>query len=131
MSLRVSTAHRAFGFVHAAVPGIIPVGVTIGAVFQLIPQRFANRMGLVTGVVEAAGGLGGLLPSSALGAVRDVTGTCASGLMIFAAAFLIGALVLLELGRQWATRWQPDTVKQAGIFCYRGVIRGLLGEEPA
>jgi hypothetical protein len=45
--------------------------------------------------------------------------------LLFAGAFLVGAIVLLELGSRWATRWQPHAVKQSGIFCYRGVVRGL------
>ena len=35
------------------------LGMGNGAVFQLVPQRFAGRMGIITGVVGAAGGLGG------------------------------------------------------------------------
>jgi nitrate/nitrite transporter NarK len=32
------------------------LGMGNGAVFQLVPQRFSERMGLVTGIVGAAGG---------------------------------------------------------------------------
>ena len=40
------------------------LGMGNGAVFQLVPQRFASRMGIITGIVGAAGGLGGFfLPS--------------------------------------------------------------------
>ena len=35
------------------------LGMGNGAVFQLVPQRFPERIGLVTGIVGAAGGLGG------------------------------------------------------------------------
>jgi NNP family nitrate/nitrite transporter-like MFS transporter len=111
--------------------GVGLLGMGNGAVFQLVPQRFAGRMGLITGIVGAAGGLGGFFLPSVLGAAKDVTGTYASGLMLFAVAFLIGTFVLLELGRQWATRWQPHALKHSGVFCYRGVIRGLIGEETA
>jgi len=37
------------------------LGMGNGAVFQLVPQRFAGRMGIITGVVGAAGGLGGFV----------------------------------------------------------------------
>jgi len=117
--------------VAALFMGVGLLGMGNGAVFQLVPQRFANRMGLITGVVGAAGGLGGFFLPSVLGAAKDATGSYASGLMLFASAFLIGAFVLLELGTQWATRWQPHALKHSGVFCYRGVIRGLLGEEIA
>jgi NNP family nitrate/nitrite transporter-like MFS transporter len=97
------------------------LGMGNGAVFQLVPQRFAARMGLVTGIVGAAGGLGGFLLPSALGASKDVTGTYAMGLTILSAVFLIGSVVLLELGARWATRWNSRAVRQSGIFSYRRI----------
>jgi MFS transporter, NNP family, nitrate/nitrite transporter len=36
-------------------------GMGNGTVFQLVPQRFRDRVGLMTGLVGAAGGLGGFL----------------------------------------------------------------------
>ena len=51
------------------------LGMGNGAVFQLVPQRFPDRMGIVTGVVGAAGGLGGFFLPSVLGAVRELTGS--------------------------------------------------------
>lgn len=107
------------------------LGIGNGAVFQLVPQRFGDRMGLVTGIVGAAGGLGGFLLPSVLGATRDVTGTYSMGLTLVAAAFLLATFVLLELGARWSVRWQPHAVKQAGVFCYRGFVRGIFGEETA
>ena len=44
------------------------LGMGNGAVFQLVPQRFAGRMGIITGIVGAAGGLGGFFLPSILGA---------------------------------------------------------------
>jgi NNP family nitrate/nitrite transporter-like MFS transporter len=97
------------------------LGMGNGAVFQLVPQRFAARMGIVTGIVGAAGGLGGFFLPSVLGAAKDATGTYAIGLMGFAAAFMAGSFVLLELGARWKERWQLDAVKRSGIFSYRRV----------
>jgi hypothetical protein len=28
-------------------------------------------------------------------------------------------------------RWQPQAAKQAGVLCYRGLVREILGEETA
>ena len=53
------------------------------------------------------------------------------GLLLLAGAFLMGTLVLLELGARWNVRWQPHAATQAGIFCYRGVVRGILAKETA
>ena len=107
------------------------MGMGNGAVFQLVPQRFPERMGLITGVVGAAGGLGGFFLPSMLGAVKDTTGTYSFGLLVLAAAFLVGAFALLQLGTVWMKRWQPHAAKQAGVFCYRGLVRELLGGEAA
>jgi NNP family nitrate/nitrite transporter-like MFS transporter len=98
------------------------LGMGNGAVFQLVPQRFAARMGIVTGIVGAAGGLGGFFLPSVLGAAKDATGTYAIGLTAFAAAFMAGSFVLLELGTRWKERWQLDAVKRSGIFSYRRVV---------
>jgi MFS transporter, NNP family, nitrate/nitrite transporter len=107
------------------------LGMGNGAVFQLVPQRFAGRMGLITGIVGAAGGLGGFFLPTLMGAMKDATGTYATGLSMIAVAFVAGAVTLLELGARWNVQWQPAMVKQSGIFCYRGLVRGLFGEEAA
>jgi NNP family nitrate/nitrite transporter-like MFS transporter len=106
--------------------GVGLLGMGNGAVFQLVPQRFADRMGLITGIVGAAGGIGGFFLPSVLGASRDLAGTFGPGLAILAGTFVLGAVVLLHLGSRWIARWHPQAVKRSGIFCYRGVLRARL-----
>jgi NNP family nitrate/nitrite transporter-like MFS transporter len=118
-------------------PVVLPVlfvalgllGMGNGAVFQLVPQRFSDRIGIITGIVGAAGGLGGFFLPSLLGFSRDATGSYHAGLLTLALAFLAGTLALFELGARWSRRWEPQAVKQSGIFCYRLAVRRLLGEE--
>jgi NNP family nitrate/nitrite transporter-like MFS transporter len=121
--------------VHVAVAvlfvGMGLLGMGNGAVFQLVPQRFADRIGIVTGVVGAAGGLGGFFLPAVLGATRDLTGTYASGLAAFAAAFIAGTVVLLELGARWSQRWPAAAVRQSGIYSYRGALRRAADERAA
>jgi NNP family nitrate/nitrite transporter-like MFS transporter len=50
------------------------LGLGMGAVFKLVPEWFPDRVGAVTGVVGAAGGLGGFFPPLVLGAVGYVAG---------------------------------------------------------
>jgi NNP family nitrate/nitrite transporter-like MFS transporter len=107
------------------------LGMGNGAVFQLVPQRFPERIGLVTGVVGAAGGLGGFMLPSLLGAIRDATGSYAPGLYACAAAFLAGVIVLLELGARWSQRWHVTAVQRAGIYSYRAVLASADDESPA
>jgi len=107
------------------------LGMGNGAVFQLVPQRFPDRMGIVTGVVGAAGGLGGFFLPSVLGAVRELTGSYAAGLFGCAAVFGAGTLVLLELGAMWSRRWDTDAVRQAGVYSYRQAFFGTDTERAA
>jgi len=107
------------------------LGMGNGAVFQLVPQRFPDRMGIVTGVVGAAGGLGGFFLPSILGAVRDVTGSYASGLVGCAAVFVAGTVVLLELVARWSMQWDTRALKRAGVYSYRQALFGVDTERAA
>jgi MFS transporter, NNP family, nitrate/nitrite transporter len=62
-------------------------GLGNGGVFKLVPQYFPQQTGSVTGLVGAAGGLGGFFPPIVLGICRDQTGSYNIGfglLIIFA-----------------------------------------------
>ena len=110
--------------------GLGMLGMGNGAVFQLVPQRFPERIGLVTGIVGAAGGLGGFFLPSVLGAVRDYYGSYAPGLVLFTTAFVAGTFVLLELGNRWSRRWSETAVRQAGVYSYRATLRAGVGRVP-
>ena len=60
-------------------------GLGNGGVFKLVPQYFPQQTGSVTGLVGAAGGLGGFFPPIVLGVCRDLTGsyTIGFGLLVF------------------------------------------------
>ena len=51
------------------------LGMGNGAIFQIAPQRFSADIELITGIVGAAGGLGGFFLPSALGALKDLSGS--------------------------------------------------------
>jgi MFS transporter, NNP family, nitrate/nitrite transporter len=119
-SVRVAVAALAVGM------GLLGMGN--GAVFQIVPQRFPDRIGIVTGVVGAAGGLGGFLLPTVLGAAKDLTGGYSTGLWVCAATFVIGTIVLLELGARWSSEWTPTAVQQTGIYSYRNALRQLADE---
>jgi NNP family nitrate/nitrite transporter-like MFS transporter len=107
------------------------LGMGNGAVFQLVPQRFPDRIGLVTGVVGAAGGLGGFFLPTLLGSIKDLTGQYTIGLFGVAALFVAGTLVLLELGAYWSSRWAPATVERTGVYSYRAVLGPATDESAA
>ncbi len=72
------------------------IGLGNGAVFKLVPQYFPDSVGSVTGLVGAAGGLGGFFPPLALGIIRKASGGFELG-FIFLAVFALGCLVISRL----------------------------------
>ena len=81
--------------------------VANGSVLQLVPQRFRQEIGVVTGIVGAAGGLGGFLRPSLLGIFKDLTGSYGTGFLLFAgiAGYCLMALRSIEGG--WRASWLP------------------------
>ncbi len=77
----------------AALLGIFGVGN--GAVFQLAGRRFPTSIGAVTGLVGAAGGVGGFLLPFGMGALYGATSSFATGFVVIAA---VGS------GAAWGTR---------------------------
>ncbi len=69
------------------------LGVGNGAVFALVGRRSpAGQVGSVTGLVGAAGGLGGFLPPLIMGLVVQATGSYAIGLMLLSDVAFAGAI---------------------------------------
>lgn len=77
------------------------LGMGNGAVFQLVPQRFSQEIGVVTGIVGAAGGVGGFFLPTLLGGLKQLTGTFAGGFLLFALIGLICAAALVYVARVW------------------------------
>jgi len=84
------------------------LGIGNGAVFQLVPQRFPANMGSITGLVGAAGGLGGFLLPFALGSLEGATGSFASGFLVFAAAAAAATGAVMWRQRVWAATWDLE-----------------------
>jgi NNP family nitrate/nitrite transporter-like MFS transporter len=74
------------------------IGLGNGAVFKLVPEYFPHSVGAVTGLVGAAGGLGGFFPPLALGVVRQMTGAFTWGFIFLALFALICLLVARRSG---------------------------------
>jgi NNP family nitrate/nitrite transporter-like MFS transporter len=92
------------------------LGMGNGSVFQLVPQRFKDRVGVATGILGAAGGLGGFFLPTLLGGLKQSTDSYGSGLMVFA-GFAALALVCLGIAqRGWIDVWiaKHGRVRPAG-----------------
>ncbi|PTX95247.1 MFS transporter [Spartobacteria bacterium LR76] len=81
------------------------LGMANGAVFQLLPQRFARDIGVMTGLVGAAGGVGGFYLASSLGYSKGLTGSYMVGLMIFAGLCVIAVAGLAVVKTRWRSTW--------------------------
>lgn len=81
------------------------LGMGNGAVFQLVPQRFRDEIGVVTGIVGAAGGLGGFLLPTFLGILKEMTGSYGPGFFLFAGIVCYCLLVLRILQTDRRARW--------------------------
>ncbi len=81
------------------------LGTGNGSVFQLVPQRFGNEIGVATGIVGAAGGLGGFFLPTILGFLKGLTGSYTAGLMVFALAAVFAMLAMLRVRHEWRAAW--------------------------
>ncbi len=91
-------------------PTIVPVtiacltlagalGLGNGAVFKLVPHEFPDSTGAATGIVGAAGGLGGFFPPIVMGIVKDHFDTYTLGFVGLLAFCLVCAVVATSMWR--------------------------------
>jgi NNP family nitrate/nitrite transporter-like MFS transporter len=90
------TIHSMVPFTIGALGMAAAIGLGNGAVFKLLPQYFPQSVGTVTGLVGAAGGLGGFFPPLVLGLVRQSTGTYTLG-FVFLGVFALICLIVLRI----------------------------------
>lgn len=84
---------------------LLCLGAGNGAVFQLVPQRFGAEIGLMTGLIGMAGGVGGFLLAAGLGVIKQNLGSYAVGLWLFAGVALAASLCLLGVKQRWRVHW--------------------------
>lgn len=92
------------------------LGMGNGSVFQLVPQRFPDRVGIMTGIVGAAGGLGGFLLPSVLGLVKQETQSFGAGFSLLAICMMAGVLSLVYLRNYWRRTWPAEAAQRAGLL---------------
>ncbi len=81
------------------------LGMSNGAVFQLIPQRFGREMSLMSGLTGCGGGIGGFLTAAALGGAKSATGGYGPGFVSFAAVCVLALGTLALVKNRWRTTW--------------------------
>ncbi|HTH43619.1 MAG TPA: nitrate/nitrite transporter [Oxalicibacterium sp.] len=94
---------------------MLALGTGNGAVFQLVPQRFRKEIGVMTGLVGMAGGVGGFYLASSLGYSKQLTGSYQGGLIVFASLAIVALLGLSVVKNRWRTTWGSAAMTNAKI----------------
>ncbi|MGH8218136.1 MAG: MFS transporter [Steroidobacteraceae bacterium] len=88
-------------------------GLGNGATFQLVPHRWRGKTGLMTGIVGAAGGIGGFYLPVIFGIARADTGSYQLGFATFGILAALALALVLGLQRQWLTWALPQEPGEA------------------
>lgn len=91
------------------IPVMAVLGMGNGAVFQLVPQRFRKEIGVMTGLVGMAGGVGGFYLAASLGYFKQASGNYQTGLIIFASLAVLAVIGLTGVKTRWRTTWGTAT----------------------
>jgi NNP family nitrate/nitrite transporter-like MFS transporter len=97
-------------FTVGALGGAALLGLGNGGVFKLVPRHFPQQTGAASGLVGAAGGLGGFFPPIVLGLFRDHTGSYAPGFMLLS-VFAAGCASVV---------WRAAAFRQASTALSQG-----------
>jgi MFS transporter, NNP family, nitrate/nitrite transporter len=87
------------------VGAMLALGMGNGAVFQLVPQRFRKEIGVMTGMVGMAGGIGGFYLASSLGYAKQLSGSYQAAFLAFSALSAFALIGLTSVKTRWRTTW--------------------------
>lgn len=97
------------------IPVMAVLGMGNGGVFQLVPQRFRKEIGVMTGLVGMAGGIGGFYLAASLGWFKQATGSYQLGVLIFAGLAVLAIIGLASVKTRWRTTWGSATATSAKV----------------
>jgi len=81
------------------------LGMANGSVFQLVPQRFGKDIGIMTGLIGAAGGLGGSALIKTFGWSQGAYEGYTAGFLIFAGFVMLAISGISLVKTRWRTTW--------------------------
>lgn len=102
----VAQAHTLPSALGMFVLAMLALGTGNGSVFQLVPQRFQAEIGVMTGLVGMAGGVGGFYLASSLGLAKQFTGSFAPGFLIFAGLAVVALASVALVKTRWRATWK-------------------------
>lgn len=83
-------------------------GLGNGATFQLVPHRWKGRTGLMTGLIGAAGGIGGFYLPVIMSLARERTGSYQPGFATFGSLAAAALIAIMAVQRQWLSWSLPE-----------------------
>jgi NNP family nitrate/nitrite transporter-like MFS transporter len=83
-------------------------GLGNGATFQLVPHRWRGKTGVMTGIIGAAGGIGGFYLPLVMGIAKESTGSYQLGFVTFGVLATLGFISVVLLHRQWLAWSMPE-----------------------
>lgn len=90
-------------------------GLGNGATFQLVPHRWAGKTGVMTGIIGAAGGIGGFYLPVVMGIAKESTGSYQVGFATFGILAAVAFCLVAALQQQWLA-WALPREKEALEF---------------
>ena len=76
-------------------------GLGNGSTFQLVPQRWKGKTGVMTGIIGAAGGIGGFYLPVIMGIAKESTGSYQMGFATFGVLSAAALVLVVALRQQW------------------------------
>lgn len=105
------------------------LGMGNGAVFQLVPHRYAAHLGAATGILGAAGACGGFVLPNLLGSARQWLDSYQPGFLVFAMVAGWALWMLRRVEVRWVGRWIGEhgrALPRAGDPFLRPTREGVL-----
>lgn len=82
-------------------------GLGNGATFQLVPRRWQGRTGVMTGIIGAAGGIGGFYLPLVMSIAKQSTGSYRTGFAIFGGVGALALFLVIAMREKWLTWAKP------------------------
>jgi len=76
-------------------------GLGNGSTFQLVPHRWLGKTGVMTGIIGAAGGIGGFYLPVIMGLAKESTGSYQMGFATFGVIAALAFLIVILLRTPW------------------------------
>jgi len=87
----------------------------MASTFKYIGDDFPDSIGVVSGIVGMAGGIGGFYLASSLGYAKQLTGEYQAGFLLFAPLAAVALAGLSGVKRRWRTTWGAAVPNAARI----------------